>query len=249
MNKKTMMAIGATFTAAGAMFLSPMTASAHCDTVDGPVVGDAQKAIEENNFNHIAKWVLPDDEAEVMGIFEQAMEVRDDSPEAEKLADQYLFENLVRIHRQGEGAPYTGVKPEGTPIEAEIAAADKSIEVGNLDPLEGVVEPDLMPHLEEAFTKLMATKEFDIDDVEAGREYVMNYVIFTHLAEGEEHAEEPLDHKAEVDEGHEIETVKVAGESTITEVEQANTNWLSWGLAALFFVTTIIGFSRKKHNI
>ncbi|MGH2083504.1 DUF6448 family protein [Aerococcus urinaeequi] len=70
--------------------------------MDGPVIGDAQKALAEENSSYIAKWVLPEREEDIEGIFAQVMEVRDDSPEAQKLADQYLFENLVRIHREGE---------------------------------------------------------------------------------------------------------------------------------------------------
>lgn len=110
------MTTGAVLAATGALFLNPLMASAHCDTMDGPVIGDAQKALAEENSSYIAKWVLPEREEDIEGIFAQVMKVRDDSPEAQKLADQYLFENLVRIHREGEGAPYTGVKPEGTPM-------------------------------------------------------------------------------------------------------------------------------------
>ncbi|MGX7361579.1 DUF6448 family protein [Aerococcus viridans] len=58
------------------------------------------KALAEENSSYIAKWVLPEREEDIEGIFAQVMEVRDDSPEAQKLADQYLFENLVRIHSE-----------------------------------------------------------------------------------------------------------------------------------------------------
>lgn len=39
------------------------------------------------------------------------MAVRAKGKEAQELADMYFFETLVRIHREGEGAPYTGLKP------------------------------------------------------------------------------------------------------------------------------------------
>ncbi|SIN84158.1 hypothetical protein SAMN05878443_0081 [Carnobacterium alterfunditum] len=240
MNKTFLMTSAATLSAVGVLFLSPVTASAHCDTMDGPVIGDAQTAIKENNINYIAKWVSPEEEANLTDIFNQTMEVRDDSPEAQELADQYLFENLVRVHRAGEGAPYTGVKPEGFPMAEEIVAADESIKIGNLDPLKDLVESEEIPELEESLSDVLATKDFDTADLDAGREYVMNYVTFTHLAEGEE-----LE-GGHVEEGHEEAEQEEAVEVDEIEVEKSTTNWFSWGLAGLFFITTIIGFTRKK---
>jgi hypothetical protein len=122
----------------------------------------------------------------------------------------------------------------------EIVAADESIKVGNLDPLKDLVEPEEIPELEETLDAVLATKDFDTADLDAGREYVMNYVTFTHLAEGEEleggHAEE----------GHEEAEQEEAVEVDEIEVEKSTTNWFSWGLVGLFFITTIIGFTRKK---
>ncbi len=54
--------------------------------------------------------------------------------EARELADRFFFETLVRVHRAGEGAPYTGLKPAGT-VEAAIAAADKALQAGSVDEL------------------------------------------------------------------------------------------------------------------
>jgi hypothetical protein len=71
----------------------------------------------------------------VQAAFARALAVRGKGPEAQALADQYFFENLVRIHRVGEGAPYTGILPAGTPIEPAIALADQVLESGNADKL------------------------------------------------------------------------------------------------------------------
>ena len=30
---------------------------AHCDTMEGPVVTDAQKALGHNNINYVPKWI------------------------------------------------------------------------------------------------------------------------------------------------------------------------------------------------
>jgi len=180
----------------------PKKASAHCDTMDGPTAIDGKKALEENNFNYAAKWISPEHEEEVSKIFEQSIKVRKLSSEAQELADRYFLENLVRIHRAGEGAPFTGLKPSGIPIDEKVAAADKSIEIGDLSPLEGLISHEEMHELEERFKKAMALKDFDVNDVEAGRKYIDAYVSFFKFAEGEEH-EHGNQHGHESQHGHE----------------------------------------------
>lgn len=159
---------------------------AHCDTMDGPVVKDAKTAIGKNNVNYILKWVKPADEAELKNAFTLAMKVRKLGPDATDLADRYLFETLVRLHRSGEGMAFTGVKPSGTPIDEKILAADRSIEKGNLTPLKDQVPGNKAPELTKLFNKVMSLRNFNPDDVGAGREYVEAYVTFFKFAEGEE---------------------------------------------------------------
>jgi hypothetical protein len=159
---------------------------AHCDTMDGPVIADARKAIEKNNVNYVLKWVRAQDEAEIKNALSLMLKVRGLSAEAKELSEKYFFETLVRVHRTGEGVPYTGVKPIGTPVDEKIKAADKSIEVGNLSPLKDVTERNKLEELTKRFDKVMALRNFDVNNVEAGREYVEAYVQFFHFAEGEE---------------------------------------------------------------
>lgn len=232
----------------------PTMAGAHCDTMDGPVIHDAQKALETNNIDYILKWVSEEDEKEVKDAFDLVMKVRSTGPESQDLADQYFFQNLVRIHRAGEGAPYTGVQPEGTPVDEAVIAADKSIEAGNLDAFEGLIEEERMPGLEERFARVLETKDFDVNDVEAGRDYVEAYVQFTHYAEGEEHSE---GHGTESGAAHvEGET---AGHDVAVEADHGDENYKSisslpiipWSLAGVFFITTLIfggAHFRKVHK-
>lgn len=228
----------------------PLIASAHCDTMDGPTVADAKKAIETNNVNFVLKWVTPENEKEISQIFGLAMKVRKLSPEAKELADRYFFENLVRIHRAGEGASYTGLKPSGTPIDEKVSAADKSIEIGNLSPLEKISSQDKMPELNERFEKVMSLKNFDVNNVEAGREYIEAYVAFFHFAEGEE--EGNVNHTAEAGHDKATEDVhvveakaghdKVIGNTYAAEsTKDTETLQLApWGLTIIFFITTVI---------
>ncbi len=169
------------------VLLTQRKAYAHCDTMDGPTAKDGMKALETNNINYALKWIMAEHEEELKKIFGLCMKVRKLSSEAEQLADRYFLENLVRIHRAGEGAGFEGLKPHGVPIDEKVAAADKSIEIGNLSPLEGLVTHEEMHGLEERFEKAISLKNFDVNDVEAGREYIEAYVSFFKFAEGEEH--------------------------------------------------------------
>jgi len=168
------------------LFLSASVTFAHCDTMDGPLIKDAKTALERNNVNYILKWVQPQHEAEIRNIFTLAIKVRNLGADARTLADNYLFETLVRLHRNGEGVPYTGVKPSGTPVDEKIVAADKSIETGTLMALEGLVEKEMLPGLRERFHKVITLKDFDVNNIKAGREYIEAYVQFFKYAEGEE---------------------------------------------------------------
>lgn len=159
---------------------------AHCDTMDGPLVADARKAMAQNNINYALKWIPAANEKEVKDAFNLAMRVKGLNADAKELAENYFFDTLVRIHRAAEGVPFTGVKPSGTPVDEKILAADKSLEIGNLSPLKGSIPEKDMPELKERFQKAMSLKDFDVNNVPAGREYIEAYVQFFKFAEGEE---------------------------------------------------------------
>jgi len=168
------------------LILSTNVTFAHCDTMDGPLIKDARLAIAQNNINYTLKWVSSKNEAEIKDAFKLMMKVRETGPEGKELAEKYFFETLVRIHRTGEGVPYTGIKPSGTPIDEKIMAADKSIESGNLSPLKDIISIEKLAELTMRFNKVMSLKNFDVNNVEAGREYIEAYVLFFKFAEGEE---------------------------------------------------------------
>lgn len=110
-----------------ALLCLPLLAYAHCDTLDGPVVQTARESLEKSDITPVLKWVQVKDEKEIRAAFDKALAVRAMGPEAKELADMYFFETLVRIHRAGEGAPYTGLKP-GAAVDPAVALADKALE-------------------------------------------------------------------------------------------------------------------------
>jgi hypothetical protein len=165
------------------IFIAPTFASAHCDTMNGPVVIAAQKALATNNVNLALVWVQKKDEATIKEAFTKTMTVRKLSPEAKTLADMYFFETLVRIHRAGEGVAYTGLKPAETQVDPGIEAADKALEKGSAEELLDYLNEAVHHGVDEQFAGAMAKKNFKIDDLKAGREYVKAYVEFIHYVE------------------------------------------------------------------
>jgi len=161
----------------------PGRALAHCDGLDGPVIVDAKKALESGDVNLILIWVQKKDEAEIKKAFQKTLAVRKLNPEAKELADMYFFETLVRIHRAGEGEPYTGIKPAGQNLGPAIPAADKAAADGKLEPVYRLLTEKIHDGLHQKFESVMKKKNFRKDDVHAGREYVEAYVPFIHYVE------------------------------------------------------------------
>ncbi len=160
-----------------------LTAEAHCDTMDGPVVKAAKSALETGNVNLVLVWVQKKDEAEIKKAFEQALAVRKLGAEAKAMADMYFFETLVRIHRAGEGAPYTGLKPARTEVEPGIEMADQAAESGSAEALVKNLNEEMHKGLHALFTEVKEKKNYRAEDVDAGRAYVKAYVIFIHYVE------------------------------------------------------------------
>jgi uncharacterized protein DUF6448 len=161
----------------------PEASFAHCDGMDGPVVKAAQRALESGNVNLVLIWVQKQDELEIREAFERTVAVRKLSPEAKELADRYFFETLIRVHRAGEGAPYTGLKPAGRDLGPAIPAADRALEDRSIEPVEKLLGSEVANGLRDHFKEVLAKKQFDKDDIATGREYVKAYVTFIHYVE------------------------------------------------------------------
>lgn len=155
----------------------------HCDGMDGPVVKAAQHALESENISPVLIWVQEKDENEIRKAFRKTLAVRQLSAEAKELADRYFFETLVRIHRAGEGAPYTGLKPAGRDLGPAIPAGDKAIESGRVEPLLKLLQDTVQNGLQSRFHPVLRKKNFEVSDVENGRRYVDSYVRFIHYIE------------------------------------------------------------------
>lgn len=164
-------------------------AMAHCDSMDGPVVAAAQRAIAEENVTPVLKWVTEEDEDNIRSAFEMTLAVREESDTARQVADRYFFETLIRIHRASEGEGFTGLKPAGS-VDPAIAAADKSLESGDIEPLADELASAIRHGVEERFAKAYEKRQSAEMSIEQGREYVEAYVQYTHFAENVSHLAE-----------------------------------------------------------
>ena len=157
----------------------PDYAAAHCDTLDGPVIQDAQKAIAAQDVTPVLKWIKPQEEKAVSAAFKKMLTDRAKNPEA---AEHKFFESLVKIHRAGEGAPFAGLKAAGD-VEPGVAAADQALASGSAADLIKLITDDVAAGIKARFEHAAETYKHKDESVAQGREFVAAYVEYTHYVE------------------------------------------------------------------
>lgn len=195
--KKAVITLASVLVGAGLMF--PQTAHAHCDTMDGPVVLAAQAALKQGDVTPVLKWVKAEAEAEIKAAFTKTLAVRTMGPEARELADRFFFETLVRVHRAGEGAPFTGLKPAGSDLGAAIEEADKALESGSVERVVELVTDEAAAGIRRRFARARQMQAQAERNVEAGRAFVAAYVEFVHYVEGLHQASHGADSHHQLD--------------------------------------------------
>lgn len=160
-------------------FATPREAAAHCDTLDGPVIQDARKAIEAKDITPILKWVKPKDEKAVRAAFNKVLTSKSKNQEE---TEHKFFATLVKIHRAGEGASFTGLKPAGA-VEPAVAEADKALASGSADALVKLVTDDVSAGIKTRYEHAATTYKHKDEGVAQGREFVEAYVAYTHYVE------------------------------------------------------------------
>lgn len=163
-------------------------AQAHCDSVDGPVAKAVQKALEDGNVNPVLAYAPLAAEPEIHSAFARSRKVRDLGPEARSLADQAFMETVIRLHRAGEGAVYTGLKPAGIDYGPVIPAAEHAVESGDLGELEAVLTEEVRHALSERLAHVRALQKASLEpetaaEVPQARERVSAELGFITFAE------------------------------------------------------------------
>lgn len=138
----------------GSLLAAQSPANAHCDTVDGPVAKAVEKALSDGNVNPVLAYAPATAEAELRSSFEAARKVRGLNADARTLADRSFMETAIRLHRAGEGAPYTGLKSAGEDFGPVIKAAEQAIESGDLSGLNAALVEEIEHALAERFARV-----------------------------------------------------------------------------------------------
>lgn len=155
----------------------------HCDSLDGPVVRTARQALDEGNLDLVLPYVPADAEDEVRRAFARALPVRALGTEARETADLWFFETVVRLHRAGEGAPYTGLKPAGLSVGPVIPLAEEALGTGSVDDLADflcrTLREELVHRLHEV-EDLAVRRERSVEDARRHVEAALGLQVYSH---------------------------------------------------------------------
>lgn len=175
-----------------------MTTPPHCDTLDGPVVAAAKEALDKGDVKLILPFAPKNAESEIERAFDRTMQVRKQGKEARELADYWFFETVVRLHRAGEGAPFTGLKPAGLDWGPVIPRADKAIQKGDAKELVDFMSHAVESEVLKRFHLAMDLKKHAKESVDAARAYTSamlgfelhSHHLYANILGGGEHGEE-----------------------------------------------------------
>lgn len=169
-----------------ALILTSFSGFAHCDSYDGPVIKDALTALDQNNVQLVLKWIEPQQEKEIIPLFHKTYSLKNEDKEVYAIVEKHFLETLVRLHREMEGASFTGLKPAGsmTPL---VEMADNSIANKNVEDVVKTVTNHLEQVLRDRYATVAKLSKTKDNSVEQGREYVHAYVQYTHTLEALEH--------------------------------------------------------------
>jgi len=162
--------------------IGTLPASAHCDSYDGPTIKDALKALETNNVQLVLKWIEPAQEKEIISLFNTTYSLRNGDKRVYEIVEKHFLETLVRLHRETEGAPYTGLKAAGT-TKAINQLSDQALASKDIDGLLGKLNNHIGQVIKEKYEKVAALDKVKNESPEKGREYVEAYVDYTHTLE------------------------------------------------------------------
>lgn len=171
----------------------------HCDSLDGPVVGAARSALDQEDVDLVLPYVHAEGEAEVRHAFDLAVKARAQGAEAREVADRFFFETAVRVHRAGEGASFTGLKPAGLDVGPVIPLAERAIATGDPAALTALLSSAVHAEAEARLAEVVALRERGLETVPAAREYVsamLGLQVWAHKLHGAIHAagHEPGEH-------------------------------------------------------
>lgn len=155
----------------------------HCDSKDGPVVKAAAQALSGNSVELVLPYVPAHGENEVRAAFDKTIAARGCGAAAATVADEWFYETVVRLHRAGEGAPFTGLKPAGLGHGAVVPVAERAIDSGDVDELVELLTSALQHEVRRKFDHVMHLKPNEHGPLPEAREYVeamLGFEVWSH---------------------------------------------------------------------
>lgn len=168
------------------LLVGSLTASAHCDSYDGPVIKDAIKALEANNVNIVLKWITEEQEKEITSLFNKTYGLKNNDKTVYDIDEKHFFETLVRLHREAEGAPYTGLKPAGSTKQI-IRMTDSALHEDNIEEFLVKLNNHLNKVVQEKYQIIAELYKVKDNSVAEGRAFVAAYVDYAHTIEAIHH--------------------------------------------------------------
>ena len=163
----------------------------HCDSLDGPVVAAARRAVAAGDVDLVLPYVPAEAEDEVRTAFDRVLPLQAGGGEAAAVAQRWFFETVVRVHRAGEGAAYTGLKPAGLDVGPVIPLAEKATASGDVDPVYRLLANDLHAELARRLHRvgqLAAGKDASVAAARAYVEALLGFQVYAHHVHQAMHA-------------------------------------------------------------
>lgn len=144
----------------------------HCDSLDGPVVRAARRALDAGDVELVLPYVPASADGEIRAVFGAVLAVRDEGAAVREVADRHFFETVVRLHRAGEGAAFTGLKEAGLDHGPVIPVAERAIATGSPDELVTLLTGQVADEVRRRLAHVMELKARADASVQDGRSYV-----------------------------------------------------------------------------
>jgi hypothetical protein len=143
--------------------------------------------MEDQEPARVLIWVGHEQEKELLEAYELAIEARQQGGPAAEVAEKYLVENAIRLHRQAEGMPFEGVKASTTLPPRDITIADEALVKGQVDELLALLKGELEEKVRGLFHSAWSQQADRHQSIEAGRRWVdayVRYLVFVHGIHG-----------------------------------------------------------------
>jgi hypothetical protein len=143
-----------------------------CESLDGPIAVAARAALEAGDPSIVLPYVLERYEAELKDVFGKTCAVRRFGGSAREVADRLFIETTVRLHRLGEGAPFTGMREPGGDPGPIIPAVEKAVATEDPSDLALLLTGIVRDELQRRFEIALERKHHAGTGVEAERSYI-----------------------------------------------------------------------------